>query len=150
MNRWMAVLGLCLGLVLGARAAQADQCGVDLERSAIWFRLLMGAESGDFIWFCQPCGDAAPRPLSVLALEEGHDGEVPALFVPMADGRRVTIDLAYVYLPTARETRQPDGAESYLEEVYYNLGVMTGCGATGVSAELRYTAGHLQVSPVAQ
>jgi len=134
-------IGLLLCVALLPNAAYADQCAVELDKDAVWFDLVMNADQAEIVVFCERCGETAPRRISVLDLQETErDGE-HLLMYPESDGRFVSFDLAYVYIPTVRTVMERDGGYTETIEVFFNLAVLTGCDVSGVTPGLRFVNG---------
>lgn len=140
---------LAVGLALLPAKAFADQCAVDLDKEAVWFDLLMNADQGEVIVFCEPCNQTEPQRISIWDFEEREQHGEQRLLYPDTEGGQVVLDLAYVYIPTVREVAYNDEGFSETVEVFYNLGLLTDCGATGVSPALRFVDGAFQGPSVA-
>lgn len=56
---------------------------------------------GLVVWYCEPCGDAAPSASSVHSIEVRPWDDDPSLWVVWVNGQGV--DLAYTYVPVGDE-----------------------------------------------
>ena len=107
---------LMLGALLAAtNLAHADQCAKNPTSVADHAALLV-KPGATVVELCEPCGDVAPgKPFTVRRVSV-QDGEL------LVNG--AVTDLAYLFLQTG-----PDEL--------VNVGVRTGCGASGVSEAIR-------------
>ena len=120
----MLTLGV---LVASTHSASADQCAKNPQSIADKAAALV-KKGATVIEYCEPCRDAAPgKPYTVQSVAV-KDGEL------VINGAMV--DLAYLFL---------EGAPGEFK----NVGVMTDCGASGVSASIRggKPSGPIKSSP---
>ncbi|MBT3218797.1 MAG: hypothetical protein HN348_06875 [Proteobacteria bacterium] len=150
MKKWHRFAWLFLIGLMWSPGVWADQCAVELDTKAVWYNLITNADQSEVISFCEPCNDRAPKRICILDLQSGDQKAVQQLFPKAPKASRTWVDLAYFYIPTARTTYQPDSRPDKYVEVFYNLGIMTGCRPNRVSAELKFVDGVFQGTPISR
>ena len=122
----LALAACAAATVLGARAANADQCQLIDSGTAVRALQLLH-DHPNVAAFCEPCGDKAPGdpvPAARVTTERvpgargGRDGGGYQLVID-----RREVDLAYTFVQTGPER-------------YDNLAVLAGCPASGVSSAI--------------
>ena len=126
-------LAFALAVTVWSEVAQADQCDVVSERIAIAATRLINSHH-EIVQFCERCGDKAPGyPEHATASVSQH----LRLFEVSVGGE--PIDLAYTFVPTARDGASRRTRGSGADHQYENLAALTGCKVEGVSKVLRVT-----------
>ena len=117
MLRALALFSLAAAFL--SKPAMADQCAW-VEKDTADKAKARIEKAGKVVHFCEPCGDKSPSPVDavkkVQVLKQGESHWQVHL-----NGKG--IDLAYVYVPTQKDT-------------WRNIGRALQCGADGVSPEL--------------
>jgi len=117
---------LLVTLAAGANSARADQCSIVTKEIADHASAVLRSGTSAYISYCQPCGDKPPtHSVHAKTIEVKQSGTGYAVWI---DGKAV--DLAYIFVSVGDYTR------------YSNLGITSGCKATGITAT--YNAGTVK------
>jgi MYXO-CTERM domain-containing protein len=124
---------LLLGLVVATSMlvpaiAQADQCAWVSKTEAIAGAKDLGANFGSkYLSFCEPCGDTAPKAVTVKAVSFSWADDAHTYFEVKVNG--APVDLAYAYTAVDADA---DGKTDY----WQNVGEAAGCPVQDVSSQL--------------